>query len=508
MQTVHVRVNDAATGQPTPVRICFAGPQGEHYAPFGRLTTFATDMSVAVGGNVLIGEEPHAYIDGTCEIQLPVDTPITITISKGPEYQPLRSALTLTPGKLALRYELRRWIDLRAEHWYSGDVRSHFLTPHAALLEAAAEDVAVVNLLAWECLVFGKNSRQYPAIPNLLAFSGQHPALESPGHMVVVNTLNRHPTLGQLLLLNCHRVIYPLTFGGPEGFDNWTLADWCDQCHRKAGLVVGDDFFNRYPHGELLADLLLGKIDALMLDGFENPDVDAQLHQEPILKEWYGLLNCGFRIPLVGGSGKDDNLGVLGSPRTYARLEHGQAFDYKNWIEAVRAGRTFVTNGPLLFLSANGQDPGSVIELPAEAATVHVRAEARSLVPLEHLEVVANGQVVGRAEATSSPFCGMIDAEVPMPRGGWLLARCWGPYEDVQEQWTAAQSSPIYVRRAGLSPSIDRAALTTFLGSLDKMLDWVHREGRFANDQQRERLADVFQSARQVLLERDLPKSG
>ena len=42
LQTVHVRVNDAATGQPTPVRIRFEGPGGEYFAPFGRLTEFAT----------------------------------------------------------------------------------------------------------------------------------------------------------------------------------------------------------------------------------------------------------------------------------------------------------------------------------------------------------------------------------------------------------------------------------------------------------------------------------
>src|SRR5262249_36007588 len=177
-------------------------------------------MAVDVGGNILIGSEPHAYIDGTCEINLP-SGPISVLISKGPEYRPLQKDLVLSAGKLALRFELERWIDLRAERWYSGDTRSHFLTPHGALLEGAAEDVAVVNLLAWECLIFGEG-KQHRAIPNILAFRGQRPALEVPGHMVVVNTMNLHGDLGRLLLLNCHRVVYPLTFGGPDGWDNWT----------------------------------------------------------------------------------------------------------------------------------------------------------------------------------------------------------------------------------------------------------------------------------------------
>ena len=101
----------------------------------------------------------------------------------------------------------------------------------------------MVNLLAMECQIpevdeiDERTVTQRWAVPNLLAFSGQSPALQAPGHQVVVNTLNWHPWLGRLALLNCHRIVFPLRFGPPD-FDNWTLADWCDQCHRKQGLVV------------------------------------------------------------------------------------------------------------------------------------------------------------------------------------------------------------------------------------------------------------------------------
>jgi hypothetical protein len=500
-QTVHVRVNDAATGQPTPVRVRFADPAGEYFPPFGRLSHFATDMGVDVGGNVLIASEPHAYIDGTCEIRLPTG-PLKVSIAKGPEYRPLTDELTLNRGKIALRFEMERWTDLRAERWYSGDCRSHFLTPHAALLEGAAEDVAVVNLLVWQSLIFGDHRRQYPAISNILAFSGQHPALELPGHMVVVNTMNLHEDLGRLLLLNCHRVVYPLTTAGPEGWHYWTLADWCDQCHRKGGLVVGDNFFGHYPgqaHGELLADVIMGKTDALLLGDFENPEADAQLKQESELMEWYWLLDCGFRVPLAGGSGKDSNLGVLGHPRTYARLEPGQEFNYQNWIEAVRAGRTFVTNGPLLFFTVNGQDPGAVITLSSSAQTVRVRAQARSLVPFRRLQVVANNRVVGDIEPAGSPACAVVESDVSLPAGGWLLARCWGEYDDALEQWIAAQTSPIYVEVEGHAPRADPMKLDHFRGHLDQMLEWAQSKARCQSEQQRQRLAGIFANAREIL---------
>jgi hypothetical protein len=505
LQTVHVRVNDAATGQPTPVRIRFATPVGEYFAPLGRLTTFAeSDMGVGVGGNVLHGDKKYAYIDGTCEVRLPTGS-LTVEISKGPEYQPLLSEIVLPPGKLALRFELHRWIDLRDQGWYSGDTRAHFLSPHAALLEGAAEDLAVVNLLAWECLVWGDQGQQYPAIPNILDFSGQRPALERPGHLVVVNTMNLHDRLGRLLLLNCHRVVYPLAVGDPDGWDNWSLGDWCDQCHRKGGLVIGDDFFGQSPghaHGELLADLVLGKLDALQMNGFDNPEVDAELEQESLLEEWHQLLDCGFRVPLTGGSGKGCNLDVLGQPRTYARLESGQEFSYKNWIEALRAGRTFVSNGPMLFFTVNGQGPGAVIELGPSPPAVRVHAEARSLAPLHRLEVVANGKVVATADAAGFPALVSLEAEVPMPRGGWLTARCWGPYDDAMEEWVAAQASPVYVLAEGQSPPANPAAITQFIGQLDHMRDWAQTEARCETEQQRQHLAGIFQSARDILARR------
>jgi hypothetical protein len=467
-------------------------------------------MGIDVGGNVLLDHQPHAYIDGTCEIRLAIG-PLQVEISKGPEYKPIRSQVTLTPGKLALRFEIERWIDLRAARWFSGDTRSHFMTPHAALLEAAAEDIAVVNLLVWECLIWGESGKQYPAITNILAFSGQRPAVEMPGHLVVVNTMNLHDRLGCLLLLNCHRVVYPLTFGGPDRLDNWSLADWCNQCHRKGGLVIGDNFFGHYPghpHGELLAELVLGKVDAMKMGDFENPEADAEFQQDSVLKEWYELLESGFHVPLVGGSGKRCNLDVLGTPRTYARLEPGQEFNYKNWIEAVRAGRTFVTNGPLLFFSVNDQDPGAVIDLGATVQTVHVRVEVRSLVPLRRLEVVANNTVVGRAEPAGSPASATLEMDVPLPRGGWLLARCWGEYDDAMESWVAAITSPVYVRIDGQSPRPDPATIAKFSGYLDKTLGWVKNEARCENDSQRERLAGIFREAREALQKRALSTRG
>src|SRR5262249_6623759 len=165
----------------------------------------------AVGGNVFLNSKHYAYIDGTCEVQLPSGQ-IFFEIHKGPEYVSVCDELMLAPGQASIRLEIERWSDLRKENWVSGDTSCAYITPHAALLETAAEDLAVVNLLIMESQV-KKKSDEKPlyAIPNLDAFSGQEPCLEKDRHMVVVNSRNHHPTLGVLNLLNCHRVVFPLS---------------------------------------------------------------------------------------------------------------------------------------------------------------------------------------------------------------------------------------------------------------------------------------------------------
>src|SRR5262249_14227305 len=156
---------------------------------------------------------------------------------------------------------------------------------------------------------------------------------------------------------------------------NWTMADWCDQCHRKGGLVVWtssiwthfpDDLQYTefgYPFGEALADLILGKIDC-----FEVEEMFVSC--APRLFRLYCFLNGGIRLPLVGSAHKYETTRALGQVRPYARIDPAEEFTYRAWIEAIRAGRTFVTNGPILTLEVNGHGPGAVVQFKDVPAKV------------------------------------------------------------------------------------------------------------------------------------------
>lgn len=504
-QTVHVRVNDAATGKPTPVRIRFVGADGTYYAPFGRLTEFATGIGEDVGGNVLLGDKKYAYIDGTCEICLPVGQ-VEVEIHKGPEYLPVQERIELKQGKLSLRLEIRRWIDLRSQGWYSGDTHCLYLAPQAALLEAQAEDLAVVNLLAAPEWVGKYPNRKVRALSNILAFSGQRAALQTADCLVAVNTLNGHQHFGELALLNCHRVIYPLVVGSPAEVDEWNLIDLCQQCHRKGGLVIATNFFaqERLLRGEYLEDIVLGQIDAI---DFYHPVWEGFTHHY-LWGLWYLLLQAGANTPCTGGSHKRSNQSRLGSLRTYCYLPTDEPLTYRAWIEAVRAGRTFATNGPIVQFTVNGQPPGARLEI-ATKETVLVQAVVQGLQAPNYVEVTFNGETIAQSSCQRDGEIqkARIESEFCCPGPGWFCARCipFDPANDHGADPSAtgvSHTSPIFVTVPGAPAHTDRAAIQSLLHRIDEHVTRMHRFARFETDQQRQRMANVYLQAKQRLQEK------
>lgn len=492
MRTVHVRINDAKTGQPTPVRLRITGPDGTYYPPLGRLVEFSR-VRVAEG-NLALDGRAFAYIDGACEVLLPPGT-LHVDIHKGPEFVPVQRTVELGVGQISLRFAVERRSDLRKEGWYGGDIWCGGLSPHAALLEGAAEDLAVVNLLASESHEGRLNVRTEEhrvfttGHPNLLAFSGQTPALERPGHMVVVNTWNQLDRLGSVGLLNCHRIVFPLT-----ARCDWTIADWCDQCHRKGGLAVWPvEHIVRTPnrvHGEGLADLILAKIDAILLDP-THPRI------------WYDLLNLGFRVPLAAGSRKIDHLVPLGRWRTYARIDGD--FSYKAWIEAVRAGRSFVTSGPILRVAVDGEGPGGVVR---SAGNVHVRVDAEGHVPFDRLDIVAEGKVAKRLDLDEPAMAATLEGDLEVPASCWIAAVCKKRREAPRRAKALAHTAPIHIEVADKPRRVDDQMLAPWLHYLNAMSACITTS--FDEPNHRERFETIFHAARAKLegIRVGVPPSG
>jgi hypothetical protein len=170
----------------------------------------------------------------------------------------------------------------------------------------------------------------------------------------------------------------------------------------------------------------------------------------------------------------------------------------KSWLAGIKAGRTFGTTAPLLFLSVDGKEPGTEIALAAgQRPSLPVHAEALSIAPLDVLEVIVNGKVAARgmpalAEGvTRATFDGPID----VPDGGWVAARVRGPASRyVSDSHAFAATSPVYVVRAGRT--FTSAADAQFLGRVVEAI-WERVDARapWRSDEERRRFHEAIEKA-------------
>jgi hypothetical protein len=488
-----VRVEIRSEDGPTPARVRFVSGDGRYLPPLGHRDEVNPALMEETGADVLLGSDAYAYVAGAFDIDLP-PTPIEIEVVKGFEHAPIRLFLERPPADGRLAIDLPRSIELGGSGWLTADPHVHYVAPSTALLQAAAEDVAFVHLLATQAGDLITNGGD-------LAWG----SMVEPGgrHQVVVGTENRQNLLGHLTLLGAREPVLPMAAGGaPEGRLGGAvtelLSDWADRCHSAGGLVVGAHF--PLPYAEIAAAIVNGRIDAVEMQTF-SPRLDT-----PSIGEWYRFLNCGYRLPVLGGTDKMSAEVPLGAIRTYARLESDAAPTFDGWSAAVRAGRTFATSGPIIELAVDGHEPGDVIELPAAGGRLEVRARARAAQPMiSALELVLDGELVAREVGPTASTELTLATTIEVRAGAWIAARCLSDHEIHSAFATAmaAHTSPVYVEvpdRPRRSAS-DAEAIAQII---DGSARWLETMAAIADPRLRDRMVRQIAAAGAELRARNL----
>ena len=63
--------------------------------------------------------------------------------------------------------------------------------------------------------------------------------------------------------------------------------------------------------------------------------------------------------------------------------------------EGLKQGRTFATNGPLVEFTLGGKQVGDELKFDSAQSAVPFTVKMRSIVPVDHFEVVCNGGEIG-----------------------------------------------------------------------------------------------------------------
>jgi hypothetical protein len=192
----------------------------------------------------------------------------------------------------------------------------------------------------------------------------------------------------------------------------------------------------------------------------------------------------------------------------------GEEFNYSRWIEGLRAGRTFATEGPLLDFELDGHMPGERLRLKSATARLRVKARCWSWLPMQRIEIVANGKVVAQAEKAKGVNDLNLSQEITLSKSAWVAARVWGPRhrlvmnepspalagslkKPLDVEVALAHSSPIYVELADRK-IWSQADAHYFEDWIERLIDDVRTRGTFHEESRRQEVIDLFRKAQRV----------
>jgi Tol biopolymer transport system component len=483
-------------------RVSVTGEDGRSYAPDDSWM-HADD---AFDRSERAFEKHYFHADGRAEIRVPLGS-ATVEVSKGPEHRLETRSLDVGAGGADVVVRLTALDPLLrppGERWSSGDLHVHMNyggtyrnTPERLRFQAEAEDLDVVHNL-----IVNKEQR----VPDITYFTGEPDAVSTEDFHLFHGQEFHTSYWGHLGLLGINRNVlipdyaaYPNTSAESLQPTNARVSDLA----REQGGVVGYVHpYDSAPDPErdaslthaLVVDVALGKVDYVEVVGFSEHRTTASV--------WYRFLNSGFRVPAGAGTDAMANFASLRGPvglnRVYVRVPD-EPLVLSTWLDALRAGRSFVTNGPLVDFSLDGARPGGELELPRGGGEVSFEASLRSFVPVEHLELVCNGDVVHEIALSGARERADARGRFRVEKSGWCLLRAWNESASsaVLDLYPYATTNPVYVTVGG-APARSVQDDQFFVAWIDRIRESVEFHRGWNIDREREETLEMLSRARAV----------
>jgi TolB protein len=458
MARLHLHINDAQ-GKPASARISIVDAQGRFYAPPDAWIQ-ADDGFDRKQRNF----EAHYFLaHGEQWIEVPAGS-VSMDILHGFERRFEQRQIAVSAGEVAeasVNLGEGTWSVPDVHRWLSADVHVHMNyggeyrnTPAHLATQAEAEGLAFVN-----SLMVNKEQR-FPDI----AYNGIQRDPASTPQVLIMHGQEYHTSYwGHLGLLGIRDgVILPGYVGYPNTAASSLYpmnADVADIAHSRGALVGYVHPFDEYPQpiakpkeiltSELPVDVALGKVDYMEILGFSDHRSTATV--------WYQLLNLGFRVPAAGGTDAMADYsslrGPVGMNRVYARVPDGP-LKAEEWFDALKHGRSFATNGPLLGFSLGAAQIGDELHFAAPQAGIPFSVRLQSIVPVDHLELVCNGKVVKSFIARLPIDHGEFTGSIAIKDSGWCVVRASTDQAvyPVLDIYAYATTSPIYLNIGDRTP--------------------------------------------------------
>lgn len=433
-------------------RVSVTGSDGRSYAP-DDAWMHADD---AFDRTKQAFENHYFHTQGKSLINLPLGK-ATITVYRGLENSIQKQTIDVTKDVASVKVivtPLQLPVDWNKQ-WVSGDVHVHMNygghyrnTPDRLVSQAKAEDLDIV---------FNTIVNKEQRIPDMDYFSTQ-PDQASTNDVLLVHSQEHHTSFwGHLGLLGLkdHYLLpgysaYPNTAIQSVHPSNSVIADLAHEQNALVGYV--HPFYDApNPSKESISNALpidaaLGKVDYYEVVGFS--------WHRPSAEVWHRLLNCGFKISAAGGTDAMANYASLRGPvgvnRTYVNLNEIPVDPTQKeaaWLKGLKEGKTMATNSALLHLEVNEKGPGSDLQLKGNRTKVSYKGFMRSVIPMDHLEIINNGKVIKSIDLKGDKKSADISGTLTIENSSWLLLRAWNDNAtpSVQDYYPYATTGPIYL---------------------------------------------------------------
>jgi hypothetical protein len=378
-------------------------------------------------------------VDRRLELSLP-EGAYRFRIVRGPEYRIISGDFTLEKTSLDDHHvDLPRMVNMLAEGWVSGDC----LVPPSAYsfpLRMASEDLHVATVAGDIAArpIAGRDKddlikhdptwiRNDAKFLNGMSIIGPSEPLDDE---LPTDTLLRCKESSQVISVIENPFAWPLpVWLATENIDGiFILGDWL-RLDRK---VV------RVSKGRPVKSLMQGHTQAV------GQWAETIYHQ---------MLEAGFQIAPLAGSGDESGKTPIGYNRTYVTTASRSYSDQPDqptapasmnqWWAAAIAGQSVLTNGPCLRPTLAGKIPGHVFRASA-GEVLSLRPELRLAVrdPVDYLDVIHNGVVRYSARLDEFAKAGGQIPPLEIKESGWVIVRVVTGYED---HLRAAFSAPWYI---------------------------------------------------------------
>ena len=498
MGTLEVVVHDGADGPPTEAKVRLWASDDKVYTP--------SDAYHRVGVRGL--QQDFFHTDGAFSVDLPVGETKLVFI-KGFERTPVHSTATISEGRVTrLEVTIERFTNLKAKGWYSGSDHVHMNyggnlhnTPENLMFMAAAEDLDVIGEK-----IANKDNRIF----DHQFFNGAYDSERStPDRLLAWGEEYRPPFYGHINFINLTKhLISPFTTGYedtaiaslyPSNTDMFRLA-------KKQGALTGHVHpFQADPESVGYANARGFPVD-LALGSFDYLEVMTNARYARFSSRvWHRALNCGFKVTASGGEDSISNLHrtpALGAGRVYGYL--GDKLEWSRWVDAIREGRTFITNGPLVDLQVNGEGPGGEIQLPTEGGSVEIVASLQTAFPVDRFEIIFKGKPLSELTVEESDLReGFIKKRVQVTESGWFTARALSdaPVYPLDDENLHAETSAVYVM-CGDRPIRSPEDAEYFIRWIDDITRQAEGHPGWRSEREKEHVLSQFAEARRVFEQR------